>query len=294
MYLIGLTYGPKVLPSWWFIDLSISKKVSNNYVCNVINKRSYITRDLRWIMETSMVENYNLGRIEKVDFRKVWPYEALDLTRWLAQEDNLQMLSDAIGVELELVEVESSVGSLSVDIFASEAGTNRKIIIENQLEETNHDHLGKIITYASRKDAEVIIWIVAKARDEHRQAIEWLNQHTDSNFGFFLIEIELWKIGSSEPAPRFHIVEQPNERTKMVKMSAELSETEKAKLSYWTKYNEVARRSPQFMKVFNPQKPSKVHWATLRCGTSDYHISLLIDTQKKALASSFMFLIIKT
>lgn len=234
-----------------------------------------------------MVENYNLGHIEKVDLRKVWPHEALDFTRWLAQEDNLQMLSDAIGVELELVEVESSVGSFSVDIFASEAGTNRKIIIENQLEETNHDHLGKIITYASGKDAEVIIWIVAKARDEHRQATEWLNQHTDSNFGFFLIEIELWKIGSSEPAPRFHIVEQPNEWTNIVKMSAELSETEKAKLSYWTKYNEVAKRSPQFMKVFNPQKPSKDHWTTLRCGTSEYHISLLIDTQKKCIGIEF-------
>lgn len=107
--------------------------------------------------------------------------------------------------------MESNVGDFSVDLYATEEGTGRKIIIENQLEETNHDHLGKIITYASGKDAEVIIWIVKKARDEHRKAIEWLNQHTDENAAFFLIEIELWKINDSEPAPKFSIIERPND-----------------------------------------------------------------------------------
>lgn len=234
-----------------------------------------------------MKSHYDLGQIEPVELREIWPHEALDFTKWLAEEENLQLLSDTIGIELELIETESSVGSFNVDIFANEVGTGRKVIIENQLEDTNHDHLGKIITYASGKDAEVMVWIVARARDEHRQAIEWLNQRTDNNFGFFLIEIQLWKIGESKAAPRFHIVEQPNEWTKMVKLSSELSETERAKLSYWTKYNEVAKHSPEFLKVFSPQKPSKDHWTTLRCGTSDYHIALLIDTQKKCIGIEF-------
>ena len=131
------------------------------------------------------------------------------------------------------------------------------------------------------------MWVVARARDEHRQAIEWLNQHTDSDFGFFLVEIELWSIGDSLPAPRFNVVEQPNEWTKVIKLSEGLSETERIKLSYWTKYREVAQATPEFLKAFNPQKPSKDHWTTLRCGTSAYHIALLIDTQHGRIGIEF-------
>ena len=140
---------------------------------------------------------YNLDKLKKVELRDVWLHEALDFTRWLSEEPNLAILSSAVGIELELIETESSVGSFNVDIYAREAGTGRKVIIENQLEDTNHDHLGKVITYAAGKGAEVVVWVVARARDEHRQAIEWLNQHTDSDFGFFLVEIELWSIGDS-------------------------------------------------------------------------------------------------
>ena len=108
----------------------------------------------------------------------------------MAEDANLEELGNAVDIDIDLEERESSVGSFSVDLFATETGSGRKIIIENQLEDTNHDHLGKLITYASGKGAEVIIWIVKRARDEHRQAIEWLNQHTDSNIGFFLVEID--------------------------------------------------------------------------------------------------------
>ena len=229
---------------------------------------------------------YNLDKLKKVDLRDVWPHEALDFTKWLSEEPNLAILSSAVGIELELIETESSVGSFNVDIYA-QAGTGRKVIIENQLEDTNHDHLGKVITYAAGKGAEVVVWVVARARDEHRQAIEWLNQHTDSDFGFFLVEIELWSIGDSLPAPRFNVVEQPNEWTKAIKLSEGLSETERVKLSYWTKYREVAQATPEFLRVFNPQKPSKDHWTTLRCGTSAYHIALLIDTQRGRIGIEF-------
>lgn len=222
---------------------------------------------------------YDLDHLKKVELRKVWPHEALDFTKWLSSPANLNMLGEAVGVELELIETESSVGSFNVDIYAQEAGTGRKVIIENQLEETNHDHLGKVITYAAGKGAQVIVWVVSHARDEHRQAIEWLNEHTDNDFGFFLVEIELWTIGDSKPAPRFNVVEQPNEWTKALRLSENLSETERVKLSYWTKYREIARSTPNFLKVFSPQKPTKDHWSTLRCGTSAYHIALLIDTQ---------------
>lgn len=157
------------------------------------------------------MEKMNLGRIESVPVREVWKHEAQDFTKWLAREENLSMLGEACGLDLELVDTESAVGSFAVDIFAQESGTGRKVVIENQLEDTNHDHLGKIITYAAGKNADAVIWIVARARDEHRQAIEWLNSHTDDDCSFFLVEIEAWRIGDSPVAPRFNVVESPNE-----------------------------------------------------------------------------------
>ena len=159
-----------------------------------------------------------LGKIKYIkDLRSVWHHEARDFSKWLAQDENLEELSAAIGIDIVLEERESSVGSFNVDLYAIEEGTDRRIIIENQLEDTNHDHLGKLITYASGKGAEVIVWIVRRARDEHRQAIEWLNQNTGVNIGLFLVEIELWQIDDSAIAPKFNVVERPNDWAKQMK-----------------------------------------------------------------------------
>ena len=154
----------------------------------------------------------NLGKLKEIkDLRKVWPHEALDFTPWLAEEDNLTLLADAVGLEITVDETESGVGDFNVDIYATETGTDRKIIIENQLEESNHKHLGQIITYAAGKEAGCIIWIVKRAREEHAKAIEWLNSHLDQSVDLFLIEIELWRIGDSKIAPKFNIIEKPNQ-----------------------------------------------------------------------------------
>ncbi|WP_293813939.1 DUF4268 domain-containing protein [uncultured Parolsenella sp.] len=225
------------------------------------------------------MKHYDLGTIKKVGLKSVWPHEALDFTKWLAEESSLALLSEAVGMDLELREVESAVGSFRADIYAADTATNARVIIENQLEDTNHDHLGKIITYAAGKDAQAVIWIVRHARDEHRQAIEWLNAHTDDEAAFFLVEIEVWSIGDSLPAPRFNVVEQPNEWARAIKASEGLSETDKIKLAYWTRYREVAEATPEFMKEFSPRKPAKNHWSTLSCESSAYHMALLIDTQ---------------
>lgn len=164
------------------------------------------------------IELINLGKLKEIkDLRKVWPHEAIDFTPWLAEEDNLALLADAVGLEITVDETESSVGDFNVDIYATETGTDRKIIIENQLEDTNHDHLGKLITYASGKSADIVIWVVKRAREEHRSAIEWLNNHTDENIAFFLVEIKLYQIGSSDIAVKFEVVEKPNDWTKEIK-----------------------------------------------------------------------------
>ena len=227
-----------------------------------------------------------LGKIERIDdLRTIWQHEAKDFSKWLAQEENLALLSDTIGIDIALEERESSVGDFNVDLFATEEGSGRKIIIENQLEDTNHDHLGKIITYASGKGAEVIIWIVKRARDEHRLAIEWLNQHTDENVGFFLIEIELWRINDSLPAPKFNVIEKPNDWAKTMKVVDSLSTHQKMQLDFWQSFVEHAYKKEEFKKVFSQRKAQPQHWYSVSVGSSIYHITFTVNTQKKKLGA---------
>lgn len=218
----------------------------------------------------------NLGQLKEIkDLRRVWPHEALDFTPWLAEEDNLMLLSDAVGLEITVDETESSVGDFNVDIYATETGTDRKIIIENQLEDTNHDHLGKLITYASGKAADIVIWVVKRAREEHRAAIEWLNNHTDENIAFFLLEVKLFQIGDSDIAVKFEVIEKPNDWTKEIKRQTSSSPTLQARYDYWVAFNEYAFNNIQFAKAFNRRKASTDHWMTLSVGSSACHINLL-------------------
>lgn len=227
----------------------------------------------------------SLGQLKEIkDLREVWPHEALDFTPWLAEENNLSLLSDAVGLEITLDETESNVGDFNVDIYATETGTERRIIIENQLEDTNHDHLGKLITYASGKGADIVIWIVKRAREEHRAAIEWLNNHTDENISFFLIEIKLYKIGDSAPAVKFEIIEKPNNWTKEVKKQSSNRPSHKFRLEYWTAFNDYAFANPMFSKNFKKRKPSTDHWMTLSLGSSAYSLSILTLKNRNAVA----------
>lgn len=217
----------------------------------------------------------NLGKLNEIkDLRTVWPHEALDFTPWLSQDDNISLLADAVGLEITVDETESSVGDFNVDIYASETGTDRKIIIENQLEDTNHDHLGKLITYASGKSADVIIWVVKHAREEHKAAIEWLNNHTDDKIGFFLCEIKLYKIGASEPAVKFEVIEKPNDWTKEVKKNESINETQQQRYDYWVAFEDYAFQNTQFAKNFNRRKPSTDHWMNFSVGSSACHIAV--------------------
>lgn len=221
-----------------------------------------------------------LGKLEQItDLRSIWKHEANDFTPWLAKEENLSVLSDAIGIDLVLEEQESKVGDFSVDLLATEEGTGRKIIIKNQLEETNHDHLGKIITYASGKDAEVIIWIVRKARDEHKKAIEWLNQHTDDSSAFFLIEIEVWKIGNSEPAPKFNVVERPNDWAKAMK-NVGITNTQSQQMQFWQYFVDSWDNNVEFAHAFRKRKAHPQNWYDISMGNSDFHLCMEIHFQK--------------
>lgn len=213
--------------------------------------------------------------IEIADLRQAWPNEAFDFTPWLAKEENISKLGDAIGIDISVDETESSVGSFSLDISATETGTDRKIIIENQLEDTNHDHLGKLITYASGKSANIIIWVVKHAREEHRAAIEWLNNHTDDKVGFFLCEIKLFRIGESPLAPKFEVIEKPNDWAKDIKQSDTASGIEKLRLEYWGAFLEYANANSEFRSQFGRRSPAKDHWLSYGIGTSRFNIQVL-------------------
>ena len=150
-----------------------------------------------------------LAKIERLpDLRTTWPNEAQHFTPWLA--DNIGELREASGMDLELQQTEAPVGGYSLDILATDLGSRRPVIIENQLETTDHSHLGQLLTYAAGFDAEAVVWVTREFRDEHRQALDWLNQRTGEDTQFFGVTVELWRIGDSLPAPHFNVVATPN------------------------------------------------------------------------------------
>ena len=225
-----------------------------------------------------------LGKLKKIDLREAWKHEALDFTQWLAEDENLALLSEEIGVDINLIETEANVGSFNVDILAEDSN-GRKIVIENQLESTNHDHLGKIITYASGYNAEIIIWIVKDVRNEHKQAIDWLNEHTDEKINFFAIKLELWQIDCSPYAPKFQIISKPNEWAKIMKAPiSSLTERKLKLLDFWTALNEYLNNKNS---EINPQKPSSDHWNNISVGTSKAHISLTALAKEKKIGCEF-------
>ncbi|MBT3704771.1 DUF4268 domain-containing protein [Candidatus Peregrinibacteria bacterium] len=219
-----------------------------------------------------------LKRLKKVELRKAWAHEATDFTTWLSQNENLELLSDEIGLGIKLLQTEASVGRFNVDILAEEENTGRKIVIENQLEITNHDHLGKIITYASGLDAEIIIWIVKDVRDEHKQAVDWLNEHTDEKIYIFVIKMELWQIGNSDTAPKFQIISKPNDWAKSLKSNTggQLTETKVMQLAFWDKFKEFVQDKKSILRL---RKPRPQHWYDISIGNSNAHISLTLHSQ---------------
>lgn len=223
-----------------------------------------------------------LGKLKAVDIRTVWPHEQYDFSKWLATDENIKELGDTLNLSLTDVETEKFVGNYRCDILCKDEITGKIVLIENQLEPTNHDHLGKIITYASGLDAAVVIWIVSSARDEHASAIEWLNKHTDDDISFFLLEVHAYKIGDSDPAPQFKIIEQPNDFVKTVKniaKNAELNESQKSRLEFWTQFNEIIVANG---KPFNTRKASTDHWYNVAIGSSEANISIdLVNKEHK-------------
>ncbi len=224
-----------------------------------------------------------LGQLESVDIRKVWQDEAQDFTPWLAKEDNLALLSETLDMELELEAQEKSVGPFRADILCKDTANDSWVLIENQLDRTNHRHVGQLITYSAGLQAVTIIWIAGAFTDEHRAALDWLNEITKDDFRFFGLEIELWKITDSPVAPKFNIVSKPNDWSQSVRQTThggDLSERDILLQSYWSALRDhlIAKNSP-----VKSQTPKAQQWANFAIGTSSFNLRASISTQKEQL-----------
>lgn len=218
-----------------------------------------------------------------VELRDYWKDEAREFTPWLASEENLRLLGEAIGFELELEGIEIQVGAFKADIVAKELETQNRVLIENQLERTDHDHLGKLITYASGLNASAVIWIAAEINDEHRRALDWLNDITGKQCAFFGIEIELWRIGASDPAPKFNLVSHPNDWFKTLAGRGEndaLTETQLLNEEFWRAFGDFAKTKGTKLRL---RKPRLQHWYPIPIGHSRFYLSLTASTKKRRL-----------
>ncbi|MCY4524658.1 MAG: DUF4268 domain-containing protein [Halobacteriovoraceae bacterium] len=223
-----------------------------------------------------------LGKLMPVDLRDYWEDEAQDFTPWLAEEENLGLLGETIGTGLELVGCEMSVGSFKIDILAKDSDSDKYVVIENQLEKTNHNHLGQLLTYASGYEAGIVIWIAKNIGEEHRKALDWLNEKTKEEVSFFGIEIELWQIEKSRPAPKFSLVSQPNDWAKNVSSGSsknkEYSDTKLLQQEFWLGLIDYMKEKKTFL---NMRKARPQHWYNIAVGRSHFHIALTLNSYQK-------------
>ena len=225
----------------------------------------------------------DLARLEPVDLRQVWQSEPEDFTPWLAQPDNIALLGETLGLELDVESTEAGVGPYRADIVCRDTADGSSdgalVLIENQLERTNHNHLGQLLTYAAGLDAVTVVWIAAPFTDEHRTALDWLNLKTDQSVNFFGLEIELWRIGDSPIAPKFNVVAQPNDWTKTLRVATgqgrEISETQRQQLEFWTEFDEFVKSRGDGIRC---QNPGARHWLYSSLGRTWMTFACVIST----------------
>lgn len=211
----------------------------------------------------------NLGKLSYIeDLRTIWKHEEKEFTPWLAE--NISLLGEALGLDLEVISIEHDVGAFSLDILAKDSSSGNIVAIENQLEITDHTHLGQIITYASGVDAKTVVWISKEVREEHRKAIDWLNQITNEEMEFFAVEIQLIQIDSSPPAPFFKVKASPNDWSKeqkaKVNSSAGVTDRQEYFHKFFTELLEIVHK--EIPDLTNSKKVAYDAWKSFPSGIS--------------------------
>jgi hypothetical protein len=218
----------------------------------------------------------NLGRLQKVELREIWLSEAAEFTPWLAKAENLKLLGETVGVDLECEAQEKEVGPFRADILCKDTATDSWVLIENQLERTDHCHLGQLLTYAAGLEVVTVVWVAERFTEEHRAALDWLNERTDEKINFFGLEVELWRIGDSPVAPKFNVVCKPNDWTRSIQLAAqgEVSEHRQLQLRFWTGFKDYMEEKKSFVKC---QKPGLQNWMNHPLGRSGLHLASVIS-----------------
>src|SRR5262249_14110883 len=224
---------------------------------------------------------------ERVPLRDAWPTEDGNFTPWLAQKEAMALLGETLNLEMEVEAVEHWVGPFRADILACavDSESDHRIIVENQFGKTNHGHLGQLLTYLAGIDgAKTVVWIAETIQADHRAAIDWLNSNTTEEFSFFAIEIELWRIGNSPPAPRFNVIASPNDWTKTARTATrqvgeevELADRHRVRLAYWASFSDYLT---QHSSTFKIRRANKDHWIAFGIGRTGFVISATISTDK--------------
>lgn len=226
-----------------------------------------------------MSTNRHLSRLERVSLREAWKHEASEFTPWLAERNNLEELAQAIGIsELELVATEHWVGDFKLDILCTDG--DQQVVIENQLNETDHKHLGQILAYAAGVSARKVIWISESFRPEHIAALQFLNDNTTGELSFFGVQIELWRIGDSPLAPKFEVVAKPNDWAKSGREQARVaSNSSPIKLlqqKFWVSLiDRLTKNAPNI----RPQRPRPQHWLNNSIGRSGFALNITANTR---------------
>ena len=235
------------------------------------------------------MKNINLGTLQKVEIREIWEHEATEFTPWLAKQENIDMLGSAIGLDLIVEAEEKDVGPFRADILCKDVATNNLVLIENQLERTDHKHLGQLLTYATGLNAVSIIWIAAEFNEEHRATLDWLNKITGQEYNFFGVQIELYKIGNSQIAPDFTVVSKPNNWSRIVssntsKMDYEdLGPTKIKQLHFWTRLCEdIKEKKDSPLRV---RKPRPQHWHNFAIGASQVNLASTFNTKEEMITA---------
>jgi hypothetical protein len=221
------------------------------------------------------------GKLEQTDIRKYWNDEARDFTPWLATPEGMELLSKSLGMDLAVEGTEVPVGPYSADILARDLATEGSVVIENQLEKTNHDHFGKALTYAAVLGATTVVWIARTFTEEHRKAVEWLNELTKGDLAIYGLELQVWRIGNSDPAPRLEVICGPNETVRQAQAALDSkgqSETRQLQYRFWEDVRASLEATGKFQSLRSPRPQ---YWYDMALGRSGIHLSLFANTWAK-------------